>query len=247
VCIDEMHKNVKGGVVETLNHIISESHVEINTKGMREKSEQIFCNILMFSNNDDAAIIRKGDRRYWPHRVNGVKDPIYYHNLWEWQQNGDNLSHMLAWCKARDLSNFSYNKPPPVTATKLDMQEESLDYLESLIVDAISSREGPFGADVTSYSMVENYIASQIDSPLNIQTRSSLKALFSRHSKKASDALIRTGAASGHRHRPRIVRNEDRWLTVDPVKVREELIRSEQMLLRKKVNPPVLSEVGNNT
>ena len=244
VCIDEMHKDLRGGVVEKLNHIISESHIEINTKGKKEQSEQIFCNVILFSNNEDAAQIRGGDRRFWVHRIDGVLDAKYYHEIWEWQRKGDNLSHILAWCAQRDLTQFAYNKPPPQTKSKADLIENSRSYLEGLIADAIDARDGPFGADITSNVLVTNFVAEHSETPLNNAIKQEVIEVMTRLSNKAYDGQLRTdGKGVRWRHRPRSVRNHKAWIESNPEAIRHELTRSECMLLKKEVAPPQLKEV----
>lgn len=242
VCIDEMHKTGKSNITDKLNNYISERRIEINTKKVQEKSQDIYCNTIIFSNNYDATVIREGDRRFWVHVIEGLMPSVYYRELYEWQRDSLNMSHLLSWCMARDLSKFNHAEPPPTSEAKMDMMLASRGDLESILKDAIEAHAGPFAADICSFNIVSSYICAELQTPLTPQVSGRLRTLWGGVSKALPNATtqIRT-FESETRHRVRSIRKHGYWRqrTIDDIQY--ELTRSAQMLLNKKdVLPPKL-------
>ena len=223
---------------------ITEGNLEINTKNVAEGSRDIYCNFIFFANHHNAAHIDEGDRRFWVHQVDGLKTPLYYKEIWNWVRTHENMSHLLSWCLARDLSDFNHAEPPPTTEAKIDMMYASRGDLESLVKDALEARDGPFAADVLSYQVVSNYITAQLQTPMTSAIANLLRNIWGSVSKPLPNVpgQVRAFNIDGLiRHRPRCVRNAAHWKACTVDEVRHELTRSVQMLLKKKVDPPQLT------
>ncbi|MFT7376170.1 MAG: hypothetical protein ACI9EP_001751 [Oceanospirillaceae bacterium] len=245
VCVDEMKTSKKFGISEKLKSYISERNMEINTKNVAEGSQDIYCNFIFFTNHHNAAHIEEGDRRFWVHQVDGLQSPVYYKEMWNWARTTENMSHLLSWCLARDLSKFNHAEPPPTSEAKTDMIYASRGDLESLVKDALEARDGPFAADVLSYQVVSNYITAQLQTPINGAIANLLRHIWGSVSKPLANVpgQVRAFDVDGLvRHRPRSVRNTKYWRAQSIDDVRHELTRSIQMLLKKEVDSPRLTE-----
>lgn len=180
VLIDEMHKDLKLGTHAKLKVYISELRVEIDGKNTPEGLRDIFCNVIIFSNQDNTAlIIDEGDRRYWVYKWTTVPAPEMFTMLFKWLKDDENIAHLLAWVRQYDMKDFNYAKRPPMTQAKSDMIESSVSDLTATFRDAIEAREGPFKSDLCYMSLAKEYLESKGQDikgfkPLWIQTTTAI-------------------------------------------------------------------------
>ncbi len=253
--IDEVSKPKQSAMNDKLKAYISEDRLKINRKGMQERTFPVYCNVIMFSNNDDAAHLQDGDRRYWVHKIKGVRDSVYYDHIFSWFKKEtkttkviytDNLKHLLRWCYERDLSHFKHNHKPPLTSSKIEMIYASRSDLEIDLQDAIDNREGPFGADIVSVPILKEYLSAKRDDPIKQSESRQISKILNKiaSSQMVKNAITTIDDNIPGRHRVRCVRNAEYWSAQCLADQRREFTRSMQMYLKvQEVLPPVLELV----
>ena len=255
VLIDEVSKPKSEAIVDKMKAYISNSTLYINMKGVQERKRPVYANVLMFSNNDDAAAIKDGDRRFWVHKITNIKPSSYYDHIFGWFKREtktsktvytENLSHLLRWCMERDLSKFNHNHRPPETASKKAMIFENRSGLDIELSDAIDHRDGPFAADIVPVKIIKEYVAIKIGRDLTIQEERQVPKILNKYSSRdfCGEALTSIDKNIMERGRARCVRNMDYWAKASRVKMHHEFTRSLQLHLKMQdVLPPVLELV----
>ena len=103
---------------------ITDDTINIGNKYMRGYTTGNFCNFISFSNSDNAAFIKKGDRRFFViHNRNKPKDAKYYKELFKALETkyAEIYNHILEY----DIDDLDPYAPPPMTAGKELVQEIS--------------------------------------------------------------------------------------------------------------------------
>lgn len=155
-CFDE----IKASSVdyERLRLLITSTELMINHKYGSKKMERIFANTLAFSNHLNAIAISTFDRRFYIDcNYSKPKDKYYYDRLWT-EVERDLPAHWIAYLKKRDISKFQWSSAPPDTAAKKLMQGSGKNNIESLLMDCIEEKLGPFACDIICASLAFNYI-----------------------------------------------------------------------------------------
>ena len=113
VLVDDIEKGRKLQLGKILKPVITNDNILINKKYGGQGNENIFCNILCFSNNAKNAIsISDNDRHFWVHEVkNPQKSPQYYSKLFSWLES-DGPAHFGRWVALQDISHWNYAAPP---------------------------------------------------------------------------------------------------------------------------------------
>ena len=169
VCFDEI--KARAVDYERLRLLITSPELMINHKYGKKSMERIFANTWAFSNHLNAISISQFDRRFFVDcNYNKPKDKYYYDHLWI-AVEGELPAHWLAFLKKRDVSRFAWNSAPLETDAKKLMQGGGKNAVETLILDCIEERIGPFQCDIICASIARDYISS-IGSRYGIDTES---------------------------------------------------------------------------
>lgn len=246
VCIDEIKTTHRWDITERLKSITTEKELVINHKWGKKGQEQIFCNLIAFSNHNDAVALDKTDGRFWVIncRRNRNTDE-YYKKIFAWLES-DGPAHLEAWLKQLNISQFDYNAPPPSTTAKEEMIKASVGKMEQLVLDAIDDHEGPFKADIIDITLVEQFLLEQTNKTTfsNNETYQVRQILV-----KVSEALNQEryrvsldGTGSGKRYRCRAVRNADEWRQASAEAISNEYKRA-WLSAQGREAPPSLKEV----
>lgn len=232
VIIDEAKVSANMQDSDKLKSLISETTLEINTKGKPEKTCKIFCNVMLFSNHEDAAVIEDSDRRFWVYKIPVAKQSLkYYKKLWNWY-TAKNVAHVLAFMLARDLSKYNHAAVPYSGTIKATMADASKSQLEVDIRDAIEFKEGVFRADIIGFDTFQRYVD---ELSYGAECKLSLKRrVFAKMT--ALPVCGRGGVeppteyeGNAPRQVVRCIRNEKHWLSQTPIGIRYEHMRSLQM------------------
>lgn len=229
VCIEEIKTTRKWSVTERLKDLTTEDWLEINHKFGRQGQERIFANLIAFTNHTDAIAIDGSDGRFWV--VNGecVRKPSqYYKALNEWIDS-DGPAHVAAYLRQIPLDDFEWAEPPPMTAAKQLMVNESMSLLERDILDAIEDREGPFKADIVDASLVEDYIRSITQENLTQKDKYMIRHLVQSLTGALPQERYRVKLHTngpGKRVRCRVIRNVEHWVQQDTESIAEEYRRA---------------------
>lgn len=103
-----------------------------------------FVTPIFFSNAENALGLNEGSKRFVVIVNDADRRPdSYYADLWRWIE-GDGPQLLLTWLKARDLSAFDANQPPPLTGDLQRMIDANQGSEDALISAWIERRESPF-------------------------------------------------------------------------------------------------------
>lgn len=253
ILIDEMKHGSRYNVADKLKSYISEQTIEINEKGRKEKTRQIFCNFLIFTNHDNSTFIEEDDRRFWVYKVpNGKRDPEYYEKIWKWaMETPQSLNHLHKYLKDRDISKFRYATCPQVTEAKLQMIDSNKTELELDIIDAIEHRDDIFAHDVIGYTQLKDWAAKRQDGQIVGRAEGLLRQIWGRVTKPlevVTAGIQPWGDVTAPRQRVRSIRNHSHWAKAPLDEVKYEFARSITAgLPNKEPMPPYLKRVkGDN-
>jgi hypothetical protein len=112
---------------ETFKQIVDTriaENVRINPKYGRTRHENIYFNVLIFTNHADAMALPEGDRRVFVVENPTVpRDSAYYDRL-DKSLHGDEPARVYWWLMRHDVSGFNHVQPP-MTPAKLAMIEST--------------------------------------------------------------------------------------------------------------------------
>lgn len=113
VCVIEETKEPKGRyeLADKIKSKIEAPQLTINRKYGGKGKENIFANVLMFSNHPDALVIKPEDRRFYV--IDGAEEPrdnAYYEKLYAALDDKDWLARVDWWLRHRDISNADFNR-----------------------------------------------------------------------------------------------------------------------------------------
>jgi len=254
ILLDEMSKPSKQSTVDRLKLYISEDRVSINTKGIAIREHNIYGNMIIFSNNSDAAFMGAGDRRYWVHKMHTLATPDHFARvggLFSHKVDGkrvyfdEHLSHFLTWINKRNLSKFNYLERPPTTESKREMIEDSRSQLDVELNDMIDHRVGIFGADIVAFSSILDALEPLNDKKLTNHEIAEVRRILNRRGssvfcKYPLIPIQNTDNVQHKQYRVRCIRNDKHWQDQSVYELRHELTRSLQMIVVGNTNilPP---------
>lgn len=103
---------------------ITDDTINVGNKYMRGYTTSNYCNFISFSNSDNAAFIKKGDRRFFViHNRKKPMDEKYYKNLFHILEN--KYAEIYNYLLAYKIEELDPHAPPPMTAGKELVQEIS--------------------------------------------------------------------------------------------------------------------------
>ena len=204
---------VKGprSAVEALKSLITEESIDVNIKYGANKKCFIYANMLMFSNHDDALPLDEGDRRFWVIRhMHDPKSPDYYTRLFNWLTTA-NMNHIFRYFLDRDISQWEYAAPAPMTQAKKAMIQGARHEDEQHIAEAIEFAEGAFEQDILPGDVIIRHIEKVRGALFEPREKSGFVrklGMFCR--------LVGRVYANGKRHSMYAVRHFDKYQSVNP-------------------------------
>lgn len=117
---------------------ITDDTINIGNKYMRGYATGNFCNFISFSNSDNAAFIKKGDRRFFViHNRNKPNDASYYKKLFYILEN--KYAEIYNYLIEYPLEELDEHAPPPMTSGKELVQEISKPELTKTLEELFES------------------------------------------------------------------------------------------------------------
>jgi len=105
-----------------LKGLITSSHLNIATKFMNLRSERNCMNIVFHSNEVEPLKLDPTDRRYLVVWTPKRGDQALYDRFVKWREEGG-AAHLMHWLQHRNLADWAWYEPPPMTAAKEDLIE----------------------------------------------------------------------------------------------------------------------------
>lgn len=117
---------------------ITDDTINIGNKYMRGYTTGNFCNFISFSNSDNAAFIKKGDRRFFViHNRNKPKPASYYKELFSALDN--KYAEIYNYLLEYEIEELDPYAPPPMTQGKELVQEISKPELTKVLEEMYES------------------------------------------------------------------------------------------------------------
>jgi len=124
-------------------------YLPINRKGLHPYMALNRVLVVAFSNERVAISLPSDDRRWFVIWAEAGRLPeAEAVALWNWYHHRGGFAGVAAWLMARDVSAFNPSAPPPMTEAKSIMVEAGMSTAESVLVEMMRERRGPFASGV---------------------------------------------------------------------------------------------------
>ncbi|HLO78678.1 MAG TPA: DUF5906 domain-containing protein [Magnetospirillum sp.] len=158
IVIPEMLIGDRRDLMTRMNTWITDEEVSIHPKGFKGFSYPNRFNMMAFSNHEDAALLRSGDRRYFVHICRSEPKPAaYYTGFTNWLETGG-YEVVANFLHSRDLSHFNPNANAPMTASKALMIEGGKSAIVSFLSELHRAGMAPFDKEIIASVHVVAYL-----------------------------------------------------------------------------------------
>ncbi len=124
-------------------------YLPVNRKGLHPYMALNRVLVVAFSNERVSISLPSDDRRWFVLWAAAERLPeVDAVALWNWYTNRNGFAGVAAWLAARDVSAFNPSAPPPMTEAKAIMVEAGMSTAESVLVEMMRERRGPFAQGV---------------------------------------------------------------------------------------------------
>ena len=117
---------------DEIRDLLTENYLELNLKYGGKRTQRVFTNFFFMSNHSDALVLTPEDRRInvfrGPEKPKGL---AYYSRLYKWLETGDGVAAVHNWLKARDLSDFNWQRST-VNAAREEMIDGTMTETETV-------------------------------------------------------------------------------------------------------------------
>lgn len=212
VIIEELMASGRVELGNKLKPIFTAQTLRINVKYQRPREIEVKAGILAFSNHPHAVHLEPGDRRWFViHSPAEPKEPGYYGPVAE-----ADAGIFRRYLETIGLSGFNPAAPPPMTAAKAEMTEDSRTPLEWIIRHMLAEGAYPFDADVVTLEAVLQAVRQDAPKATTQAVLGALKGL-------GAVKLPRVRLGQGVQASPWAVRRPELWLQATPEAIREAL------------------------
>jgi hypothetical protein len=157
VIVEELMALGRRERMNKLKPLITQPEIRIQRKYVQTITLFNRTNFIFFSNYIDAAVLDKGDRRYFVHISNAEpQSPEYYDKLFSFADSEDGIAAITHYLKSRDLSKFNPNSRPPMTAGKEIVIQESRSPVQATLHMWFDDEQKPFDKDLVSVNSIIN-------------------------------------------------------------------------------------------
>jgi hypothetical protein len=124
-------------------------YLPVNRKGLHPYMALNRVLVVAFSNERVSISLPSDDRRWFVLWAAAERLPeADAVALWNWYVHRGGFAGVAAWLMARDVSAFNPSAPPPMTEAKAIMVEAGMSTAESVLVEMMRERRGPFAQGV---------------------------------------------------------------------------------------------------
>jgi len=212
IIIEELMASGRVELGNKLKAIFTALTLRITVKYQRPRETEVKAGILAFSNHPHAIHLEPGDRRWFViHSPVEPREPSYYGPVAE-----ADAGIFRRYLETVDLTGFNPAAPPPMTAAKAEMTEESRTPLEWIIRHMLAEGVYPFDVDVVTLEAVLQAVRQ--DAP-----RATTQAVLGALKGLGAVKLPRIRLGQGVQASPWAVRRPELWLQAAPEDIREAL------------------------
>lgn len=203
---------------EALKRWVTDEMITVNEKHVKKHLSRTPRLIISFSNHSAPINISNDDRRFWiSYSPAEPMNSDYYKHLFSEGMNeaGAFLTYLLE----RDLSDFSPNAAPPMTAAKEEIIKRSEPVLVQEIRSMMEDGYPPFNQDLIELNRLRDQLPNRIHgrTPSTPEIQNALKQLGA-----AKLNQVRQG---DRRIRPWAWRNQDHWMRAEPSEITSTYVR----------------------
>ena len=234
--VDEI--KVKGVGYDDLKEMVTARRKEINKKFSTMQQEDLYSNILMFTNHNDALTLESDERRFFVYEspAKFIDDSQYYKRLFDGILKSDTMAaHFRSFLMQRDISKFEPKKKPPVTEAKIEMEEAAMEPVSRIVSRMLDNKWGPFKYDIISYALAVHCIDTDKVAGGHVTYTQLSRALKNRTKKKIfpirklafRDPIGPENEEINSKY-PRVfcIRNHAMWAQAEPGALRREFLRA---------------------
>lgn len=147
IVVDEIKIDERRELIEILKPMITDSKVEIQSKGVDQEMEDNPANWLFFSNYKDAIPISQNGRRYCifysglqnrNDLLNVGMDDVYFNKLWGWLRDGGGSQAVAYWLLNHPIKCGELPVRSPQTSSFDEALKISRSPMETVIADCVS-------------------------------------------------------------------------------------------------------------
>ena len=200
IMVDEIKIDERRELIEILKPMITDSRVEIQSKGVDQDMEDNPANWIFFSNYKDAVPINKDDRRYAifysalqskADILNTGMDDVYFNRLWPWLRDEGGLQAVAHWLLNYPIECGQIPVRAPETSSHAEAITISRSPLEVIIADCIGDELPGFrGGYISTLSIIAKAKGSGIRTPSVRTVQSCLETMGHVHLGRAKRAYI---------------------------------------------------------
>ena len=157
VFVHEIAQGNKKAVPNQLKALITEMYIEIDGKYAKPYEIRNAANFIMSTNEANAILLDKHDRRYLV--IHNRKSPMpaeYYDTLIEMMDNDAEV--IYSYLLERNLSDFNPYKRPEMTEGKKELIEQSLSELDLYLLNLMEEQRGTFEHEIFTAFDLLNYV-----------------------------------------------------------------------------------------
>jgi hypothetical protein len=214
--IEEM---MSGERLETYNRLktwMSEEEVMVNQKHVPQYLAATPRIMLVLTNHKVATVVPPDDRRFFVIASDmEPQTPEYYKRLWN--EGVSQAPSFKGFLLRRDVSGFKPGAPPPMTAAKAEMIEDSAPPLQRTLEELIAEGAYPFHRALVRQDAVRNALHARLNErPRENALIGAMRAVGMR--KREGQVLL----ADGTKPRFWIIRDHDFWANCSPEDIRRE-------------------------
>jgi hypothetical protein len=211
VVVNEYASSTTKSARAVLKCLITSPTIFCNQKGIAAFQIENRANLLMFSNDVDAAKLDKDDRRHFVWQSAASKrEPEYYTALCNWFEN-EGKHAVLDYLENFDLSDFNPHAAPPKTASRAALIRESMSDQLQALHDMHEAGESPFDGELVVIGDVVEYLNARRGPRFTSRDI----AAFLRSVGGYQLGQCRLPGVDGIERKPRVwaLQNADRWVS----------------------------------
>lgn len=209
IVVNEFSSSANKATRAVIKNLITSSVLFCNQKGIAAIQIQNYANLILFSNEADAAKLDKDDRRFFVWLSSAQKrSPQYYTILCNWFEN-EGKHAVLDFLLNVDLSDFNPHAAPPKTESRAALIRESLSDQQQALHDMLESGEAPFDNELLVISDAVEFLNSRRGPRFTSREIASFLRSMGAHQL----GQCRLKAHDGSERKPRVwaLHNVDRW------------------------------------
>lgn len=169
IMVDEIKIDERRELIEILKPMITDSEIEVQSKGVDQEMEDNLANWFFFSNYKDAIPINKNGRRYSifysvlqseQDILNAGMDKAYFDRFWSWLREDGGLEKLADWFFNYPIELGGLPVRAPKTSSYAEALKISRSPVEVVIEDAIDDNATGFRGNFVSVQAALNRIKS---------------------------------------------------------------------------------------